>query len=301
MYAARYTPKGSFVSCAAVLRTVLTCGLGVSLVITTGFLLRALPEVAAEAPAVSPSAPQSGSLQDVQLTLQARKALQQDEKLANLNLGVTVRDRVATLWGAARSADLARRAVERLRQVPGLTEVRSEMKAEAAEDALLESFAQLARPRPAAEPPAPPASPGPAALTSQASDPSWKPRVSPDGEVEAPPPEGGAPGLILPPVALPRPPLGGASEPPAVLLPPAPRATSENLTRAIDALRRGDERFRRVRSEVRDGVVHLGGTVYRWEDLFEMARAVARLPGVQRVILEDVRTEPSPLPNGGGR
>jgi osmotically-inducible protein OsmY len=69
----------------------------------------------------------------------------------------------------------------------------------------------------------------------------------------------------------------------------APAAS--NLTHAIEALRLADERFYRVRVEVRGDVVYLAGTVNSWEHLFELARSVSRLPGVRQVRFGEVRAE----------
>ena len=67
------------------------------------------------------------TLRDCRLTLNARRALREEAELASLNLGVSVRNGVATLWGSVTSADLAQQAVRKLRQVPGLSEVRDEL------------------------------------------------------------------------------------------------------------------------------------------------------------------------------
>src|SRR5947207_6099690 len=53
--------------------------------------------------------------QDLGHTIQARRLLLEDPDLAPLNLGVRVRNRVATLWGPVPSADLALKAELRLR------------------------------------------------------------------------------------------------------------------------------------------------------------------------------------------
>src|SRR5207245_2442047 len=63
---------------------------------------------------------------DLYQTVLARRALQNDALLAPLNLGVRVRQRVATLWGPVASAEAARRAVALLRELPELAAVRSE-------------------------------------------------------------------------------------------------------------------------------------------------------------------------------
>jgi hypothetical protein len=50
----------------------------------------------------------------------------------------------------------------------------------------------------------------------------------------------------------------------------------------------------RLRAEVRGGLVFLSGTVYRWEDLYQLARTLGRLPGVERVVFKDIKTDPHP-------
>src|SRR5947209_7637347 len=64
---------------------------------------------------------------DVMLTMLARRALLLDAELAPLNLGVRVRNRVATLWGPVPSAELAFKAEQRLRGLLELLAVHSEL------------------------------------------------------------------------------------------------------------------------------------------------------------------------------
>ena len=59
------------------------------------------------------AAADDGVLRDCTLTVRARQALLQDSTLAPLNLGVTVRAGVATLWGETPSAWVGRRAEEK--------------------------------------------------------------------------------------------------------------------------------------------------------------------------------------------
>src|SRR5262245_41730962 len=66
--------------------------------------------------------------EDCQLALFARDKLLADEVLGPLNLGVTVRAGVATLWGTVPSPALAHRAQERIRGVPGLAQVRNDLR-----------------------------------------------------------------------------------------------------------------------------------------------------------------------------
>jgi osmotically-inducible protein OsmY len=66
----------------------------------------------------------------------------------------------------------------------------------------------------------------------------------------------------------------------------------ESLAVRVRRVQQADERFRRLRVQVDSGTVTLRGVVARWQDLHELSRAVARVPGVERVILRDIRTSP---------
>jgi osmotically-inducible protein OsmY len=52
-----------------------------------------------------------------------------------------------------------------------------------------------------------------------------------------------------------------------------------------------DERFQNVYGDVVDGAVFLRGTVRRGEDQFALATLISKLPGVTRVVLQDVRVQ----------
>jgi hypothetical protein len=73
------------------------------------------------------AAPPDAPLQDVLHTMQARKALLEDDTLARLNIGVKVAGRVAVLWGPVPSADAALRAEAKLRGLIELIDVRNEL------------------------------------------------------------------------------------------------------------------------------------------------------------------------------
>ena len=86
-------------------------------------LLAALPV----APALAQARLSGDPLRDVQQTMEARRLLAIDPELQEHNLGVIVRDRVATLWGPAPSAELAFRAELDLRAMIDLVEIRNEL------------------------------------------------------------------------------------------------------------------------------------------------------------------------------
>src|SRR5205823_1528722 len=62
--------------------------------------------------------------QDILHTVLARRLLLQDTQLAPYNLGVTVRNRAAVIWGTVPTAELARRAHDVVRAAPEFVEVR---------------------------------------------------------------------------------------------------------------------------------------------------------------------------------
>src|SRR2546423_1505766 len=81
------------------------------------------------------------------MTLQARQLLRKDEALASVNLGVSVREGIATVWGTVPSKELARHVEERLRQVKGVTQVRSTIRVELPADPVPTLGPQPAPPR----------------------------------------------------------------------------------------------------------------------------------------------------------
>jgi hypothetical protein len=214
--------------------------------------------------------PGEGVPSDLKLTVAARRALLDEDRLAGVPLGVSVRHGTAILWGTAPSGELIRLALDRLRRLPGVAGVRSEV--------LLETVAWPAADSPAAAPE------GPSAVcTSPAPGPRAPGELA--GQVG---PRGRAPGLPLagsaappgPGVALGPPVAGGlpAAEPRR----PIPR--SADLGAAVERVRRGDRRFIAFQAEVRERTVILHGSA--GEDLMDFAEAVRRLPGVERVLVE---------------
>jgi hypothetical protein len=96
----------------------------------------------------------------------------------------------------------------------------------------------------------------------------------------------------MPRITPPERPGSTGRAPSAVLLLPTGLHTSADLAGEVDRLRDEDVRFRWVRSEVSGRVVHLRGFVHRWEDVLDLARAAAQLPGVERVVLEGIHLIP---------
>jgi hypothetical protein len=201
---------------------------------------------------------------DCRLTLRARDVMLHDPALSGMtHLGVTVRGGVAVLWGAVPSSEAARRAELLVKQVPGIMEIRSELRVDSPDDPVV----QFLRSRPG--------------QVAGAPSRQWVSANRPAALLTFPTPEA-------------TPASESAARTGITLLPPTistvPLANGGDLAGRIAALQQADPRFLGIVADVQQGVVRLGGTVTRWEDLFDLARAISHLPGVERVVLHDVRT-----------
>src|SRR5438132_1579912 len=74
-----------------------------------------------------PAPAAEGIPRDTELTIAARRTIAQDRALAGVNVGVSVRQNVATLWGSIPSPALAQRAVAAVQRVPGVRSVRNQL------------------------------------------------------------------------------------------------------------------------------------------------------------------------------
>jgi hypothetical protein len=205
------------------------------------------------------------SPRDWVLTNQARRVLQKDELLASQNVGVTVKDRVATVWGTLPSKEAVRRAEESLKKIAGVAAVVNECRIvpsdpvpQAVADAVNRIREQGGDDAGSA---APPASPFTATTRPQV---VAKPPVETVGSSPPPPPA-----VLLAPVAAdPRP----ADEPDA-----------------LERVRRSEPRFKDVRLEAKGGLVKIAGTVPKMKDAWDLAEKLNALPGVRQVILGNVQ------------
>jgi hypothetical protein len=228
-------------------------------------------------PLSAASSPEA-ALADCRLTVRAREALLQDTLLRDLNLGVSVRNYVATLWGPVPSKLLSRRAAERVRSVPGVADVVNRLVVETPRDPLMEFLRT------------PPAKPqagvtrSPAVLARQ--EPKlipeviWHPVNRDASTKSAPPPTPKKPVGLMPAIPLPTSAAGSPAPP-------------DDLAQAVEHLRQGNDRLRGIRPEWNGRIVHLRGTVSVWPEFYDFAKAVAQLPGVERVILDGVRFDPT--------
>jgi osmotically-inducible protein OsmY len=218
-------------------------------------------------PAAPPVPTDSPSEADWKLTLQARQALWDEDAVTAANVGVRIRQGVATVWGPTATPPEARAVVERLRKVPGVRSVVSQLYLAPAE-------------------PAPHSLPGPE-LMARAGGLANPPIIT---SLMAPAPRVPEPGT--PTTSRREPPPAVAPEPVAAILPPVPAPEPElPLADRVEQARQRDRRFRNLRAEVRGGQVVVTGTVQHSRDAWDFGQSVQQLPGVTGVTL---RAETSP-------
>jgi hypothetical protein len=248
---------------------------------------------------------QEGStLRGIRLELHARKALLADEQLAGLNLGIRVREGVATVWGSVPSKELADRAVQKVGVVQGILDVRSELLV--------------------VKPPPPPVT-----LPFENEGPTMTESAFPDREqgTLAPPlnpvpvvisgptaPEPAEQRFPVPAEQLHREPEGEGrspavhreAEPVVKLLPPrvwtvssadresveeknpagAPPAT-EAVAVAIERIRTADPRFRSLRVEIQGTALWVLSSAEQGGEAMELANQLSRIQGVSGVIVRN--------------
>jgi hypothetical protein len=264
----------------------------------------ATPLLTSASPATGPLAADDLTRLNLQHTLLARHALQQDALLAPLQIGVRVENRVATLWGPVPSADLVKHAVACLRELPELRAVRSELHVELPEN-------PLAAPRPTHRPAMPSRHADPPEPLTQFSQPfkgfgPFRPVLQPDPTPPETPPTptlkpprsafDESEGIVLPMIRIPMP-ARAIMVPEKPVLPATASAPSVDtpsrapLETMVQKLQQSDLCYLRVQATVHSGIVTLNGNAARWEDVYSLARAIARLPGVERVVLDSLRVD----------
>jgi len=241
---------------------------------------------AAPSPAKIPQTSEE-MLADCERMLFARQALQQDQELANFNLGVTIHGNVATVWGGIATQSLSKRAEEKVRKVAGVAQVVNELRVEPPEEAKKTLFVQPAplqlSPEYSAVAKGPPT---PGALTGA----SGENRLDMKPGVFVKPQEAkqGAAVPMMPPLVVSFRPNFTTDRQASTR--PVIGKTSGDLANVLQKMRMKEERFRQIRPEITGGVVQLSGVVPRLEDMMEFAQAVSRVPGVERVILGNYHT-----------
>lgn len=203
-------------------------------------------------------------LENLQLGLRARQAMLLDPALAKLNIGVKVQARAAILWGCVPAEPLVRQACAKVEAVPGILQVRSELRVETPDDPINEFLRQPCTRK------------GPALVEKVRA--TYRAQAVFTSLLSSAGP-------------------AGLDVMPAIVIPPPDEATARvyaELPGAVEQLCKADSRFKGIQPRVDAGVVHLEGTVTRLAPVYELARAVARLPGVQRVLIECAEQVQSP-------
>jgi hypothetical protein len=202
----------------------------------------------------------------------APTTLRTDDVLGTHNVGVIVRDGVATLWGPLPSGDDIRRALTAVGDVRGVQSVRSELYV--AKDPLPPVFVlpETTTPDRAAPTDALASTGQPTVLTTRdrlltrlpASD--ERPRL----------PSASATATLLTPILLDAP----IGEPTTVTA-----ARTEGVSAAIDRLQKADARFGQINAEWRDGTIILHGERKDAAAAMAFARKFSEVRGVVIVFL----------------
>jgi hypothetical protein len=222
-----------------------------------GLLLCAAPLGAVEAPPPRPPASALGLIRDMRLTVLARRAFQADRELARLNLGVKVRDGVATVWGSVPSTEAARLVVARLESIDGIDQVRSEVVVRVHDRPLVPEVGIPTR-VPARIQVAKPVVPAPP------SDLAARPGDLPE---------------------LKSLPLPGPPPKPKRDMVVASRPTQPALRVLVERVRQSDRRFSGIPVEVQGNVVVVTRSGSNEEDAAALAQALRRVRGVAEVVL----------------
>ncbi len=198
------------------------------------------------------------------MTVHARLALADDPVLGPTNLGVRVLDNVAVLWGPVPSEEVRRRAVERVKKVQGVLEVRDTDVYVAAPAPPL--------PAPTVIPPPPP----PDAPTRTESDSPPDTSSGPPGSLTGHPDADPAPAATV---------LLGAprAEPEKTPAHTVAAAPPDDLAAALTRVRLANPRFHGVEYRLEGDVVWLRLTPEGSADAMAFVRAIGRLPGLSRI------------------
>jgi osmotically-inducible protein OsmY len=217
---------------------------------------------------------------DARQKLYVRRALNEDPGLAphTSEVWVEVRGTTAVLSGKLPSAMLKQRALYLAGQVKGIAEVRGDQLEVIAQDGvpdLPSPFVEGVPPR------------GTFAGNGKDGHATLEPKKADH------PDTGPSPVTLLAPIHVSGPPSPPSAGSLVEFLPPRPLPDQPDLSSAVEALRRKEERFRRLKVEVRQKTVYLSGAVSRWNDATDLAAAVRKLAGVEAVILDHIQVDRS--------
>ncbi len=230
------------------------------------------PAICPEAAPVLAPAP---TTRDMLVLLRVRQALRADDVLAPMNVGVILRNGVATLWGPLASTDEIQRALKTVADVRGVQSVRSEL-----------YVARDCRPLP------------PLFVLPETPTPG---RTAPPDTLASAGPTGMLAALehrLAAPKMLPAPGSNLVAPLPANVVPDEPTtvtsARAESVPAAIDRLQKSDARFGQINVDWRDGTILLRGSNRNdGPAVMAFARLLSGVPGVERVVLQNAKRPPS--------
>lgn len=235
---------------------------------TAAMLALALSALPVRAVSEPPRPPTSalGKIRDLAATVKARRVLQENPALAELNLGVSVENGVAQVWGPVPTTELAREAVVRLEGISGVRQVRSNFYVEDRKDRRL---LDLVRPEgvperiEAAKP-----------EIETGKLPPLRPAVT-VGRTTRPAENGPT---LFAPRAVPSQRSEAAAE--------QPRSTG-SLSEQVRQLQQAEPRFRGIVVEVQNQSLHVRQGNQSGADVMELVQKLRRLPGVRDVLLSN--------------
>jgi hypothetical protein len=247
--------------------------------------------LAISAPAADPSA--APAVSDVVLARTALSAIDADPMVRDVNVLVSVVDRVAVVGGPVPSQEHGRRAESIIRRVPGIVEVKNRCFVQEPPDPLLRAMsARLpASPRRllASELPGVAASPR-TGLVEEYSPALGENRLAAVGPTErsvvARRPANPSDSVLLPPVgaAAERPPVVAAAPTAPALLTSRPA----DVLAAAEAVRKAEARFAGLRVAIANGTLVVAGTAGRAADAWDLAQELRRIPGIPRVAIGSI-------------
>lgn len=249
------------------------------------------------APAADPGAMRAPAISDAVLARSALAALDADPLLRDVNLLVSVVDRVAVVGGPVAAPDLGKRAESIVRRVPGIVDVKNRCFVQDVPDPLLRAMSDR---YPAASRRVQATDlPGVVASPKTGVEEEFAPTLGENSLAAVEPAEQSVvarrpmnPGasVLLPPVGLPgvRPPIAPAA-PPA----PAPAMLTSGHTAlaAAEAARKADQRYAGLTVSFANGTLVIAGTAARVSDAWALAQELRRIPGVPRVALGAVEVK----------
>lgn len=204
------------------------------------------------------------------LNNQARRAILKDDQLAPHNIGVTVKNKIATIWGSIPAPEIAKRAEATLLKIPGIATVMNECRIVPGTDPIPQAIADAVR-----------------NARNRGDDPNVSAKI-------APPP----PSTVTSRQVVAKPDLNAipAKADEFAVMPPPPStvllAPTMNEPRSFNAspwpwerVRASDKRFKDLNLEVRNGIVKVSGIVARMKDAWDLAEMLNALPGVKQVII----------------